>query len=141
MFYQVSVDQTGAVVAQLRDAATAKDIGDALGIDASADSATLPKGTKVIVGYIALASFTNPSGLEKLGANNYSRSQNSGTPEIGHPGDAGYGKLIGGSKEMSNVDLSEEVVDMIVTQRGLQANSRIITVSDSILEELINLKR
>lgn len=136
LFYQFAIDQTGAVVAQLREDTTEDKIhpdGDA--------GVTIPKGTKVVIGYVALANFTNPSGLEKLGGNNYANSQNSGDPVIGAPGDAGYGKLVGSSKEMSNVDLSEEMVDMIITQRGFQANSRIITVSDTILEELINLKR
>lgn len=142
IFYQFAVDQTGAVIAQLREDTSEADIVAAMGgAEDGAEDAIIPKGTKIVIGYVALASFTNASGLEKIGGNNYVRSQNSGPVEIGNPGDAGYGKLIGSSQEMSNVDLSQEMVDMIITQRGFQANSRIITVSDTILEELINLKR
>ena len=140
MFYQFSVDSTGAVVAQLREDTADSDVATALGLQGGTAD-IIPKGTKITIGYVALGNFTNPAGLEKQGGNNYNLSANSGAVTIGRPGDAGYGKLIGSSKEMSNVDLSEEMVDMIVTQRGFQANSRIITVSDTILEELINLKR
>lgn len=66
---------------------------------------------------------------------------NSGTAQIGAPGTPGYGQIAPSSLEMSNVDLSEEFTDMIITQRGFQANSRIITTSDEMLQELVNLKR
>src|SRR5699024_3155442 len=92
------------------------------------------------LGQIALATFNNPEGLTKAGDNLYQVSNNSGMPNIGIPGDAG-GSIIGGSLEMSNVDLAEEFTEMIVAQRGFQANTRIITTSDEILQELVNLKR
>lgn len=135
-FYQFSVNDKGEVVAQLKNDTPASELHAE-----GEDDDIIPKGTKVVIGYVALGSFTNPAGLEKLGGNNYAISQNSGPVEVGSPGDAGLGKLVGSSQEMSNVDLSAEMVDMIVTQRGFQANSRIITVSDTMLEELINLKR
>lgn len=90
---------------------------------------------------IALARFSNPSGLEKDGNNLFRESVNSGMPLNGAPGTGGMGSLSSGRLEMSNVDLSEEFTDMIVAQRGFQANTRIITTSDEILQELVNLKR
>lgn len=90
---------------------------------------------------IALATFSNSSGLEKVGNNTYQKSNNSGEPDIGVVGNAGKGSIASGFLEMSNVDLSEEFTEMIVAQRGFQANTRIITTSDEILQELVNLKR
>lgn len=90
---------------------------------------------------VALANFQNPSGLMQVGSSLFQVSNNSGDPLIGAPGDQGMGALLPSSLEMSNVDLSEEFTDMIVTQRGFQANSRIITTSDEMLQELVNLKR
>lgn len=90
---------------------------------------------------IAIATFPNQSGLTPQGNNYYAESNNSGLANIGHPGDGGKGLIIPNYLEMSNVDLSQEFTDMIVTQRGFQANSRVITVSDTLLQELIDLKR
>lgn len=90
---------------------------------------------------IALANFDNPGGLIKGGQNLYRYSNNSGEPQIGIAGSAGRGTISPGALEMSNVDLSEEFTQMITTQRGFQANSRIITTSDEMLQELVNLKR
>lgn len=90
---------------------------------------------------VALANFQNPSGLLQIGSNLYQQSSNSGDPLIGGPGSQGMGAIIPSSLEMSNVDLSEEFTDMIITQRGFQANSRVITTSDEMLQELVNLKR
>jgi len=98
-------------------------------------------GTNRELGQLALASFTNPGGLEKAGENTYVVSNNSGDANIGPSGIAGKGKFIAGALEMSNVDLSEEFTDMIVTQRGFQANSRTITTSDQMLQEILTLKR
>ena len=105
--------------------------------------ATYDNGTTKLLGQIAVASFPNPSGLEKVGDNLYQTTQNSGEFDgIGQDVTAdGSGKMSTGVLEMSNVDLSSEFTEMITTQRGFQANSRIITVSDSMLEELTNLKR
>ena len=89
---------------------------------------------------LAMAKFSNTSGLTKTANNFFQESINSGTPDINVAGE-GRGTLASGSLEMSNVDLSEEFTDMIVAQRGFQANTRIITTSDEILQELVNLKR
>jgi flagellar hook protein FlgE len=98
-------------------------------------------GTNRAIGQVALASFTNPGGLEKAGENNYVVTINSGAPNVDTPNTAGKGKIIAGALEMSNVDLAEQFTDMIVTQRGFQANSRSITTADQMLQEVLTLKR
>ena len=90
---------------------------------------------------IGIVLFSNPEGLEKVGGNLYRITANSGDPIVMQPTQDGAGRLISGALEMSNVDLSEEFTEMIVAQRGFQANTRIITTSDEILQELVNLKR
>ncbi|BAB06168.1 flagellar basal body rod protein FlgG [Halalkalibacterium halodurans] len=92
-------------------------------------------------GMVRLVNFANPEGLAKAGANLYLVSANSGAPLFTSAGNGGTGDIIAGTLEMSNVDLSEEFTEMIVAQRGFQANTRIITTSDEILQELVNLKR
>ncbi len=104
-------------------------------------SVTHPEKGTVAAGRICLANFANPAGLELNGTNYYTTTANSGDPQLCDPGSDGSGSLKSNALEMSNVDLSAEFADMITTQRGFQANSRIITVSDTMLEELINLKR
>jgi flagellar hook protein FlgE len=98
-------------------------------------------GQKRDLARVALASFENPAGLQQVGGTLFAVSNNSGDAHIGAPLSQGLGKIIPSTLEMSNVDLSEEFTDMIVTQRGFQANSRIITTSDEMLQELVNLKR
>jgi len=98
-------------------------------------------GTNRAIGQLALASFINPGGLEKAGENAYVVTINSGDPLVDPPGSAGKGKIIAGTLEMSNVDLAEQFTDMIVTQRGFQANSRTIQTSDQMLQEVLTLKR
>ena len=99
-------------------------------------------GNTMLLGQIAVAQFANAMGLEKVGDNCYITTLNSGEFDgIGVDVTASGGSMSTGTLEMSNVDLSTEFTDMIVTQRGFQANSRIITTSDTLLEELINLKR
>ncbi|MPM15773.1 Flagellar basal-body rod protein FlgG [bioreactor metagenome] len=93
------------------------------------------------VGRLVLATFNNAAGLEKQGSSYYHESANSGEVSFKMTNDLGAGYLKAGSLEMSNVDLATELTSMIVTQRGFQANSRVITTSDTMLEELINLKR
>lgn len=102
---------------------------------------TFTNGKKQHQGTIALASFTNTAGLEKVGNNLYASTFNSGDAEVGTPASDERGKIVSNSLEMSNVDLSKEFTEMIVAQRGFQANSRIITTSDELLQELVNLKR
>ncbi len=93
------------------------------------------------LGQVALATFTNPSGLERVGDTAFAVSNNSGDPDVGSSGVAGKGSIVAGALEMSNVDLAEQFTDMIVTQRGFQANSKTITTSDQMLQELLTLKR
>ena len=98
-------------------------------------------GASQAIGRIVLASFVNPGGLEKAGASAYKSTLNSGIAQIGTAGGGGVGALNSGALEMSNVDLSQEFTNLIVAQRGFQANARIITTSDEVLQELTNLKR
>ncbi len=98
-------------------------------------------GQNRLLGQVAMAVFTNPAGLNKVGENNFQVSNNSGEAQIGAAGVQGRGKINAGMLEMSNVDLSDSFTDMIVTQRGFQANSRTITTSDQMLQDLLSLKR
>jgi len=93
------------------------------------------------LGQIALASFTNPGGLEKAGSSTFRATVNSGNPQVGTPGGGGRGTILASTLEMSNVDLAAEFTNLIIAQRGYQANSRVITSSDELLQELVNLKR
>ena len=114
--------------------------GISIGADGTV-SVTRPDEGVISVGKITLANFANPFGLSPTGKNYYTASANSGAPQLCDPGSGGTGALKSSALEMSNVDLSQEFADMITAQRGFQANSRVITVSDTMLEELINLKR
>jgi flagellar hook protein FlgE len=98
-------------------------------------------GLRQNIGQLALATFTNPGGLEKAGNSSYRAGDNSGNPLVGAAGTGGRGTLSAGALEMSNVDLAEEFTGLIVAQRGFQANSRVITTSDEILQDLVQLKR
>jgi flagellar hook protein FlgE len=93
------------------------------------------------IAQIALATFPNPGGLEKLGGNAYGPSAASGSPSIGAAETGGRGRISSGFLEMSNVDLAQQFTNMIMAQRGFQANSRVITASDEMLQDLVNLKR
>jgi flagellar hook protein FlgE len=98
-------------------------------------------GQTKVLGQLALATFANPGGLEKAGSSTYRPATNSGVALIGQAGTGGRGVLNAGALEMSNVDLAEEFTGLIVAQRGFQANSRVITSSDEVLQDLVNLKR
>ncbi len=98
-------------------------------------------GLRQPIGRLALASFNNPGGLEKAGNSSFRAGDNSGAAAVGAPGVGGRGELVSGALEMSNVDLAEEFTGLIIAQRGFQANSRVITSSDEILQDLVNLKR
>lgn len=100
-----------------------------------------PVHGRLVLGRIDLANFANPAGLAQSGNSYFSETANSGSPNCAIPGEDGTGGIRNSALEMSNVDLAQEFSDMIITQRGYQANSRIITVSDTMLEELVNLKR
>lgn len=90
---------------------------------------------------IAVADFNNPMGLEKVGETSFRESANSGLPQLGVAGEGRRGSLIGGAVEMSNVDLAAEFTNLILAQRGFQASSRVITTSDEVLQDLVNIKR
>lgn len=98
-------------------------------------------GSSRVIGKIALATFANDRGLEKAGDNTFVESNNSGMAKIGESGIAGKGTLMAGALEMSNVDLSEQLTDMIVTQRGFQSNAKTIQTADTLLETVLSLKR
>ncbi|HHU92033.1 MAG TPA: flagellar hook protein FlgE [Halanaerobiaceae bacterium] len=98
-------------------------------------------GLTKAIGQIAIANFSNAGGLTRVGDTLFAESQNSGIAQIGAAGTAGRGKISAGTLEMSNVDLAEQFTDMITTQRGFQANSRIISTTDEMLQDLVNLKR
>ncbi len=124
--------QNGAAVGKLESYTLGSD-GSLIG--------SFSNGIKQVLAKIALAKFTNPGGLEKAGGSSYVATGNSGGVQLGAAGDPGIGTLTGGSLEMSNVDLSQEFTNLIVAQRGFQANARIITTSDEVLQELTQLKR
>ena len=98
-------------------------------------------GMKQTLGQLALANFNNVNGLEKIGDSMFRSTVNSGLAQVGAAGSAGLGLITSGALEMSNVDLAQEFTNLVIAQRGFQANSRIITTSDEILQELVNLKR
>lgn len=102
---------------------------------------TFSNGDNRPLARIAVASFANPLGLEKAGSSYFMESGNSGQPQIGEAGTGQRGAMTGGAVEMSNVDLAAEFTNLILSQRGFQANSRVITTSDEILQELVNMKR
>jgi flagellar hook protein FlgE len=98
-------------------------------------------GLKQTLGQIALANFNNVNGLEKIGDSMFRTTVNSGLAQVGTAGASGLGLLSSGTLEMSNVDLAQEFTNLVIAQRGFQANSRVITTSDELLQELVNLKR
>ncbi|TKR21930.1 flagellar hook protein FlgE [Cellulomonas hominis] len=145
----VTVDLTGVTgMAGVDTVAADKQDGYAAGILESFTlgsdgtiTGSFSNGLKQALGKIAMASFTNPSGLSKAGGSLFTTTVNSGDPQIGSAGTGGRGTMSSGSLEMSNVDLSTEFTQLIIAQRGFQANSRVITTSDEVLQELVNLKR
>lgn len=90
---------------------------------------------------LAIADFNNPMGLEKVGETSFRESANSGLPQLDVAGSGRRGTLVGGAVEMSNVDLAAEFTNLILAQRGFQASSRVITTSDEVLQDLVNIKR
>ncbi len=104
--------------------------------------ANFSNGVQRPVARLALAEFVNPAGLTRVGHNAYVASANTGTPVVGAAGDGAISStIVAGALEQSNVDLAQEFTDMIVAQRGFQANARVITTSDEILSDLVNIKR
>ena len=88
-----------------------------------------------------MATFKNPEGLEKVGDSGFRATVNSGYAQVGQPGSPGMGQVISGALEMSNVDLAQEFTNLVIAQRGFQANSKVITTSDEILQDLVSMKR
>ena len=135
----------GATSGDLDGIGTGRSIGKMIGVSVQNNGmifASYDNGMTKLLGQMATAAFSNVSGLEKAGDNLYKSTMNSGEFDgIGVDITAGGGYISTGQLEMSNVDLSQEFTEMITTQRGFQANSRIITVSDTMIEELTNLKR
>jgi len=127
-----ATNQDGLAAGTLTDFAV-NEFGEVLGLYSNGMTRT--------VAQIALATFSNPAGLLRMGQNLFFPSSNSGTPNVGAPGEGTRGRILSGYLEMSNVDLAREFTDMIIAQRGFQANSRVVTTSDEILQELVNLKR
>lgn len=166
-FFKVSLDDSGEVVRYTRDGAFYKDAegnlvnssgyylldsdGGIINIEEEGlDSFSIANNGEVIavydgeaesLGFVGIVKFSNPEGLVKMGNNVYSDSRNSGEPQEGLPGEEGFGVIRQGFLEMSNVDLANEFTEMIITSRAYQANSRSITTSDEMLQELMNLKR
>ncbi len=134
----LSTDGEGIVLDEAVTAFSISQNGEIIAVNADGTSA----GTGQ---FIAVAKVTNPSGLEKVGGNLYRVTPNANLEAVelqqANNPETGTGAIISGQLEMSNVDLSNEFTEMIVAQRGFQANTRIITTSDSILEEIVNLKR
>jgi flagellar hook protein FlgE len=119
-------------------------VGSVIGFSVSEQgliSGTFSNGRSQAIGQIALATFANPNGLIKNGGSLYTATVNSGNAQVGVAGQGGRGTLSGGTLEMSNVDLAAEFTNLIVAERGFQANSRVITTSDQILQDLVNLKQ
>lgn len=131
-FAVMNLNQDGYASGSLKNIAISED-GVLTGI--------FTNGQTRIIGQIALAKFTAPNGLTKLGRNLFGESFDSGQPIIGAASTSGMGRVLSNTLELSNVDLAEEFVRMISAQRGFQANSRIITTTDELLQEMINLKR
>src|SRR5690606_32088643 len=98
-------------------------------------------GVSLVLGQVALADFNNPGGLTRVGENMYSASPNSGDAKMGYSGEGSPSQIASGALEMSNVDLTQEFTNMIIAQRGFQANSKVITSTDEMLQEIMNLKR
>jgi flagellar hook protein FlgE len=146
------VDNTGKVAVTQYDVASATSSksqnGSAAGmidnisvLQDGTIQATFGAGQTVAVGKLAIANFNNPKGLVKRGMNRYGESQSAGLPNIGEAGTGGRGTLIGSALEQSNVDIAREFTQMILAQRGYQANSKTITVSDELLLDTLQLKR
>ncbi len=145
MFDNKGTSTIGATSGDQDGLGSGRRLGDMIGVSVQQNGmiyASYDNGMTKLLGQIATANFANASGLEKQGDNLYSATLNSGEFDgVGVDITANGGYMSTGQLEMSNVDLSAEFTEMITTQRGFQANSRIITVSDTLLEELTNLKR
>jgi flagellar hook protein FlgE len=127
-----SISQNGSAAGQVDNVSVAAD---------GTIMATLGAGQQVPIAQLAMAQFNNPKGLLKLGSSRYGESQAAGIANIGVAGTGGRGTLVGSALEGSNVDIAQEFTQMILAQRGYQANSKTITVSDELLVDTLALKR
>jgi flagellar hook protein FlgE len=132
------VDTTGDPGAVTIDPGTYR--GFNIGSDGTV-TGQLADGTSQTIARLALANFANPMGLEKIGGSLFRATVNSGAVQVGVAGDNGTGTIVGNALEMSNVDLAGELTGLIIAQRGFQANSKVISTSDELLQDLMNLKR
>jgi flagellar hook protein FlgE len=114
---RISIDQTGLIIGSFTN------------------------GETLTLGQVALADFNNPGGVARASDNLYTASANSGEVVIGFASEGSQSRINSGSLEMSNVDLAQEFTNMIMTQRGFQSNARVISTSDEMLQELVNLRR
>jgi flagellar hook protein FlgE len=131
-----------ATSSTVQNGAPTGSVSSVISINASGELvASFGMGRSVTVGQLATATFNNPAGMIKLGTNLYSQSEASGIPSVGTPGTGGRGPLIGSALEQSNVDIANEFTQMILAQRGYQANSKSITVADELLVDTLNLLR
>jgi flagellar hook protein FlgE len=148
---QINFDEAGAELKQFAGATTAEarqqdgsELGFLRGFDVGADgmvTGRFSNGLTKALGAVALATFNNPSGLQRQGENMFVGTLNSGQALISMPGAGDAGMLTPGALEMSNVDMAQEFTNLIVAQRGFQANARSITAADEILSDIVNLKR
>ena len=127
-----SISQNGAAAGSV-DSITVNATGEIV--------ASFGAGRLVTVAQLAIANFNNPQGLFKLGTNEFGESEASGIANVGIAGTGGRGTIIGAALEQSNVDIAQEFTQMILAQRGYQANSKSITVADELLVDTLNLKR
>jgi flagellar hook protein FlgE len=114
---------------------------DSVSVGQNGSVTTVTGGVSTTVATLSLAKFPNDQGLQRVSGNRFVSSANSGTSTVGAPGTSGLGLITPGAIEMSNVDLAQEFTNMITAQRGFQANSRVISAADEMLQELVNLKR
>ena len=133
------ITETGGLLSHL--AIVAREQGFPLVLQAADATSLIRDGQQVVVGQVAVASVRNPESLIAAGNNNYQTSARTATPAIGLPNTGGRGDIVGGAIEASTVDIAREFTNLIVLQRGYQANSRVITTVDELSQETINLKR
>ncbi len=140
-FYVMGRDAAGTAGAETLIRVPPGGTNTAIGQDGSVSYIPAGGGARVVAGYLSLATFQNQAGLERASGNRWMASANSGAEQVATPGNAGKGLTSAGTIEMSNVDLAQSFTQMITAQRGFQANSRVISTSDEMLQDLVNLKR
>ena len=140
-YYVVGRDAAGVGGTETLLRVPAGGTNTAIGQDGSVSYIPAGGGARVVAGYLSLATFQNQAGLERASGNRWMASANSGGEQVATPGNAGTGLTSPGNIEMSNVDLAQAFTQMITAQRGFQANSRVISTSDEMLQDLVNLKR